>query len=80
MLFAQKEERQQAEPVQMQSVRENATQPVSVPASQPAEEPEETKVIPVVKQPQPKAEKSVFKSSGVKKSANTKTVYKAPKK
>lgn len=80
MLFAQKEERQQAEPVQTQSVRETATQPVSIPVSQPTEEPEETKVIPVVKQPQPKAEKSVFKSSGVKKSANTKTVYKAPKK
>ena len=80
MLFAQKEERQQSELAEQ--VWENTTQPVSVTASetQPVEIPEETKVIPVVKQPRPKAEKSVFKSNGTKKSANTKTVYKAPKK
>jgi len=80
MLFAQKEERQQSAPAEQ--VWENTTQPVSVTVSepQPVEIPEETKVMPVVKQPRPKAEKSVFKSNGTKKSANTKTVYKAPKK
>ena len=78
MLFAQKDERQQA--ASDQTVWETAPQPVSAPVSQPEEEVEETKVIPVEKQPQPKVEKSVFKSSGAKKSTNTKTVYKAPKK
>ena len=76
----QKKEKQLAEP----EVTETAVQPVAtaVVEKQPyAEETAEvTRVIPVEKQPQRKAEKSVFKSNGVKKSSGTKTVYKAPKK
>jgi hypothetical protein len=80
MLFAQKEERQQT--AAEKTVEEDIVKPVSEPVYENVqkEKPEATKVIRTESKPLPKAEKSVFRSTGTKKTSNTKTVYKAPKK
>ena len=79
MLFAQKDEREKADSVNIAAKEKAVETPVEQSVKkQPVSE--ETKAMPAVKQTVPKTEKSVFKSTGAKKSSTAKTVYKAPKK
>lgn len=85
MLFAQKEEKQQqavtekavkevtTELAVTQAIEKQATRQIDAATA-------ELKEMRRVKQTASKKEKSVFKNTGSRKPANTKTVYKAPKK
>lgn len=85
MLFAQKEEKQQqavtekavkevtTELAVTQAIEKQATRQLDAATA-------ELKEMRRVKQTAAKTEKSVFKNTGTRKPANTKTVYKAPKK
>lgn len=80
LLFAQKDEKERQQKVDTAvkdaTVDFTATQAVERKAAQPA------RPVPKAEERKPvqKTEKSVFRSTGTKKPASTKTVYKAPKK